>query len=628
MSRHLYGIHDASADWAGIVRDFGMSGWAVISEEIGDNPTNYSGNDYNYLAAYGVTPIVRLNYSHHGQGTIPLATRYNAFAERCANFVTASYGCTHWIIGNEPNLRAERYDDVPITPASYADCFGKCRNQILHRSTQHHVIPAAIAPYNADTGWCLDYWREMLSAIVMTDGGADGLALHTYSRGPNPASVTSEDKMGAPYQNCYNGFRAYRNFLDLVPAIMRALPVYITETDQLEPWADTNSGWVQGAYAEINDWNGATGHQGIHCLALYRWENYDQWGFCQKHSVIDDFRNALTFGYEAPVPPWPQPPQPTPPTPAPEPARDIDPRLLARGVNFIFALPPAGTGYWRMTKAEWLEDAANQVGPDHHILGQVLRDGQETAGVPLYVEWPSGDTIITSKADDPNASYNYDYAMSASLNEYSILVADGNPSDGAAGIGMGKDGNPKEHTSTWITWSWTISEGEVIPIPPEPEPTPQGKLIWPVSGPITQPFGANPAYYAQYGQAGHNGIDIGCPEGTPVVAIADGEVMYTGWDENYGHYVRVYHDSIHSHSFCAHNSVIYGVPGELVFQGEVLAASGNTGNSTGPHCHFELRSGTRDAYYEGVTYGYSNGRYNPVDAYVVTGSALDPGVGL
>jgi hypothetical protein len=608
MSRHLYAIHDPSADWTPLIRDAGMTGWAVISEEIGDDPNNHSGHDYSDLAAYGVTPLVRLNYSHHGAGTIPLPNRYSAFSERCANFVTASPGCRHWIIGNEPNLRAERYGDVPITPGSYAECFNLCRTQILHRDTQNQVMPAAIAPYNADTGWCLDYWREMLSAIVMNDSMADGLALHTYSRGGNPASITSEDKMDAPYQSCYNGFRAYRDFLELVPAIMRALPVYITETDQLEPWADSNSGWVQAAYAEIDGWNAGTGHQSIHCLALYRWQNYDQWGFCQKNGVIDDFRHALAYGYAPtmPTPPTPPTPEPTPPQPQPEPSRDIDPALYERGVTFDFATVPAGSGYWRISKAEWLDEAdADAAGPDHHILGEVLKDGRETAGVPLRVDWPSGDTIVTSKADDPNAGYNYDYPMSKSLNEYSIVVADGAPSDIATGIGMGKDGNAGIHTSTWITFEWQLSSSGLTP-PLLPPLTPvTGHLVWPVTGPITQEFGEGGP---QFGQVAHNGIDIGCPEGTPVQAIADGEVMYTGFDDDYGNYCRVYHEAIHSHSFYAHLQAVGAQVGQLVRQGDWLGASGNTGNSTGPHLHMEMRAGNRDAYYEGVTFGYTHGK--------------------
>jgi hypothetical protein len=643
---NLYGIHDSNQDWGGLIRDFGMTGWAVISESIGDDPTNQSSVDYRWLAAYGVTPIVRLNYSHHGEGTIPLPNRFNAFAQRAANFVNASNGCRHFVIGNEPNLRAERCADVPITPASYAECFNKCRLQIKHRSVQHNVIPAAIAPYNADTGWCLDYWREMLSAIVMdkshssmsgmsTDGGADGLALHTYSRGPNPSSITSEDKMDAPYQAYHNGFRAYQDFLALVPAIMRALPVYITETDQLGPWADRNSGWVQGAYAEINDWNGATGHQGIHCLALYRWQNYDQWGFCRKNGVIDDFRVALALGYQAPLTPTlptPEPPDPEPPrpTPAPEPDPiDWDPRLTVRGCTLQHALMPTDIAPL-VTVAKWFDrdQAQGRVSVYVRLLDE---QGRLKTGVPVTWFWSSGsETKLTERKSDPwleskglGREYSLDFAMYEVAPSYGIRIEGEYRGDIINGCGLGSIEQPdyKIHTAYFFEWQLS-SEGITVPIPPTPTPpvTVRG-LLWPVVGPITQHFGEGDA---QFGQRGHNGIDIAVPEGTRVEAICAGEVMYTGYDASYGLYVRVYHPSIHSHSFYAHLVQVDVEVGQVVEQGERLGKSGNTGNSTGPHLHFELRAGNRDAYYQMVTFGYTSGRYNPTDAYALTGSPIAP----
>ena len=144
-------------------------------------------------------------------------------------------------------------------------------------------------------------------------------------------------------------------------------------------------------------------------------------------------------------------------------------------------------------------------------------------------------------------------------------------------------------------------------------------------GPITQRFGENPQDYAQFGQAGHDGVDIGCPEGTAVQAIDDGEVMYTGTDPDYGNYVRVWHERLQSHSFYAHLSVAQCAVGQKVAQGDVIAKSGATGNVTGPHLHLELRGGTRDAYYD-VTFGYTQGRYDPTVAYLLTGSPLTPDV--
>jgi hypothetical protein len=621
MTSYLHGIHDV--DEAELMSD--RPGWIVATVAIGYDPADHSGANFYAWTSRGYGVIVRLNNGYGSTGTIPTVEHYEQFAARCANFVGASPGVYRVIIGNEPNHANERPGGVYITPEQYARCFTMCRNAIKGVSVQIQVMPAAIAPYHADGMDCMEYWRKMLERIK-ANGSCDGIILHAYTRSSNPADITSTAMMGPPLEGQYSGFLTYQNQADIATANgFGGLPAYITEFNELldHGWDDANTGVVQAAYREINEWNLGGEAPKIHALCLYRSNHDDKWSFADKNGVKDDFRQAVSAGYT--VASTPTPPTPTPEPPEPEPARDIDPRLYERGVTFDFASVPAGTAYWRIVKAYWLdEDEADTVGPDHHMLGTVVRDGQEVGGVLLRVDWPGGGVAsVVSKVNDPNAIYNWNYPMSSSLNEFSVQVYDGAPSDKASGIGMGKDGNPSIHTSTWIDFLWTISEGPETPIPP---PLPRAEiLVWPVVGAITQHFGEGPA---QFGQQGHNGIDIAVVEGTPVAAIADGEVMFTGFDQSYGNYVRCYHPAIHSHSFYAHLASIDCSPGELVKQGAWIGHSGNTGNSTGPHLHFELRAGSRDAYYEHVTYGYSKGRYNPTDAYVVTGSPLMPGAGL
>jgi N-acetyl-anhydromuramyl-L-alanine amidase AmpD/TolA-binding protein len=79
---------------------------------------------------------------------------------------------------------------------------------------------------------------------------------------------------------------------------MRHLPVFITEADQGdEPWRNENTGWVKAAYGEINHWN-ENNSQKIRSLILYRWPKIDQWAIEGKSGVIEDFREALAFGYK------------------------------------------------------------------------------------------------------------------------------------------------------------------------------------------------------------------------------------------------------------------------------------------------------------------------------------------
>lgn len=107
--------------------------------------------------------------------------------------------------------------------------------------------------------------------------------------------------------------------------------------------------------------------------------------------------------------------------------------------------------------------------------------------------------------------------------------------------------------------------------------------------PISQIFGVNPARYAQFGMAGHNGLDFAAPSGTTVLAGVNGEVIFVGDDpQGYGRNVRIFDSSQNLLLIFAHlNSVSGGiVSGFRTIPGSVIGATGNTGNTTGPHLHF------------------------------------------
>lgn len=112
--------------------------------------------------------------------------------------------------------------------------------------------------------------------------------------------------------------------------------------------------------------------------------------------------------------------------------------------------------------------------------------------------------------------------------------------------------------------------------------TPLGiALMEPVSGTITSRFGRRSS-------GTHTGLDIATSKGTPIKAASSGRVVYAGWKGSYGNLVVVEHtDSIQT--YYAHCSKLYVNVGQTVNQGEVIAAVGSTGNSTGPHLHLEIR---------------------------------------
>lgn len=113
--------------------------------------------------------------------------------------------------------------------------------------------------------------------------------------------------------------------------------------------------------------------------------------------------------------------------------------------------------------------------------------------------------------------------------------------------------------------------------------TPKG---WPVPGRITSGFGIRP-HPLRNEETFHTGIDINVPPGTPVRATADGIVVYSGWSFGNGNVVVIEHGNSYSTVY-AHNSKNLVVVGQRIKRGDVIALSGTTGETTGPHLHYEV----------------------------------------
>lgn len=116
-------------------------------------------------------------------------------------------------------------------------------------------------------------------------------------------------------------------------------------------------------------------------------------------------------------------------------------------------------------------------------------------------------------------------------------------------------------------------------------------LIMPVKGWISSPFGIRQGVM-------HKGIDIAANTGEHIACALDGEVIFSGWQNGYGKVMIIDHGS-EIKTLYAHCSKLYKRKGDLVKKGEYIAEVGSTGNSTGPHLHFELR--------------YSDSPKNPLD---------------
>lgn len=122
-------------------------------------------------------------------------------------------------------------------------------------------------------------------------------------------------------------------------------------------------------------------------------------------------------------------------------------------------------------------------------------------------------------------------------------------------------------------------------------------LIKPISGIITSRF----AESSRIRSSRHTGLDISASTGTPIKAAASGTVTFSGRKGSYGNLIVVTHGN-GVQTYYGHCSALYASAGQTVSQGQVVAAVGSTGNSTGPHLHLEIRV-------KGVAYNPQNYLY-------------------
>ncbi len=619
-SPYIFGIHDPGGEH--LMAEAGKRGWIVFTVEVGCNPADTGGFDFTPWAdqEYGI--LCRLNNGYGSTGTIPAPARYGDFARRVARFVAASRGCKLWIVGNEMNHGQEWPGGQLITPAQYAECFRLCRAAIhaLPGHADDGVIIGAVAPWNEQTKYPSNptgdwgcYFADILAALGA--GGLDGIALHTYTHGADPGLVTSDAKMDAPFTDRHFQFGAYRDFLEAVPPALRALPVYITETDQDSPWHDWNDGWVQAAYAEIDRWNRAGGQQ-VRCLALYRWLPYDQWSIQDKGNVQADFRDALRNDYrwrEGAQTPQPSQPSPQPPQPAlgegdafraadmvrlraaPGVAGDFLQFVAAGTEGQVIGPPSVLDGMnWQRVRVVGVEGWMAEALPDGTLLLEKIAAQQAPepcGGLLLAGDWlnvregPGTDESVLGMFR-PRASV---FAGGETVERDGILwrrvsgIGHSGAVIGGYAAERAMDGTPL-----------------LVPAPKLPGtdfPDPQGgrSLAAPFDGcwGVSQLWGENPGVYHRFSYesvplAGHNGIDFLTPTGTVLRAVEWGEVHEAGYDPGgFGHYVLLHHPW--GESIYAHLSSVGVIMGQEVRRGEVIGWSGNTGNSSGPHLHFAIR---------------------------------------
>ena len=103
---YIYGTYEAGGE--DLMLAARCPGWILFNEYVGHDPTDRTGVDYSMYGDKGLGVLCRLNNGREPEGTIPHSSQYREFAQRVAQFVERSRGCSKWIIGNEMNYAVER----------------------------------------------------------------------------------------------------------------------------------------------------------------------------------------------------------------------------------------------------------------------------------------------------------------------------------------------------------------------------------------------------------------------------------------------------------------------------------------------------------------------------------------
>lgn len=139
-----------------------------------------------------------------------------------------------------------------------------------------------------------------------------------------------------------------------------------------------------------------------------------------------------------------------------------------------------------------------------------------------------------------------------------------------------------EKGSTVSSVPETIPASAEVPEPSKDPTVACGSFIEPAVGVLTSEFGS------RWGRQ-HTGIDIGGENGSEILAADGGKVIVSGWVSGYGNYIVIDHENGYQTAY-GHCSELLVTEGERVAQGQLIAYMGSTGNSTGPHLHFEIKA--------------------------------------
>lgn len=298
--KNIYGIHFWESSAANIMN--GKKGWTVeiVNTEDGQSGgwgINNMKNLVQQIRNQGIfEPIIRIN-KNWGK-TIPNnPVDFSGFANDCKNIVlqlsASPYNVKWFIIGNEPNLAAENSanpgnNEKGIPADVYAACFKQCYNLIKPAAPNVKLLVAGPGTFNnqgplSNSSGPGVYYDVYFERVVTQVGNLnDGYAIHAYGL----TNTQSPDNNLQPvYQNSnaweFDCFKVQMAILAKYP-YSKTKAVHITETNTNshgnQPSSSYHSGWMQQAFARINQWNQTPGNQQIQSLCWFVYKDYGGWG--------------------------------------------------------------------------------------------------------------------------------------------------------------------------------------------------------------------------------------------------------------------------------------------------------------------------------------------------------------
>ena len=199
-------------------------------------------------------------------------------------------------------------------------------------------------------------------------------------------------------------------------------------------------------------------------------------------------------------------------------------------------------------------------------------------------------TVVKQERYLDDVSYNIEYTDSADLYQGDYKVTSKGEYGKADVMAKATYVNGEETERTIlssVTLKEPVTEYRLRGTKVRPTWMPTGSCRWPTSGRIRSDFGGRKSP-GGIGSTNHKGIDIAVPRGTPIYAADGGTVTYSGWMSGYGYLVQIDHGNGYVTRY-GHNSSLTVSVGQHVYKGQQVARAGSTGNSTGNHCHFEVR---------------------------------------